>query len=133
MPEHVHLIVYPLPESDRIHRLLTAIKRPFSYRIKQLLLETNRPLLGSLTIRQRPGVSVFRFWQEGPGYDRNLETVRAVEAAIDYLHMNPVRRGLTALPVDWTWSSAKWYAEAGPEGAGVPRLYRFPGEWLDAG
>jgi hypothetical protein len=29
-------------------------------------------LLERLTVRQRPGVATFRFWQEGPGYDRNL-------------------------------------------------------------
>ena len=34
-------------------------------------------------IASRPGRSVFRFWQEGPGYDRNLNTAKAVLAAID--------------------------------------------------
>lgn len=39
MPEHVHLLVYPAgPEAD-ISALLKAIKRPYSYRIKQLLQE----------------------------------------------------------------------------------------------
>jgi hypothetical protein len=37
----------------------------------------------------RPGKMVFRFWQEGPAYDRNLQTQAAVLAAIDYIHLNP--------------------------------------------
>ena len=45
-------------------------------------------------VRQRPGVETFRFWQEGPGYDRNLDRVDTVLAAIDYIHRNPERRGL---------------------------------------
>jgi putative transposase len=45
MPEHVHLIVYPLPDADTIDGLLRAIKRPFSYRIKQLLIQSRSPLL----------------------------------------------------------------------------------------
>ncbi len=132
MPEHVHLVVYPDLDASKIHQLLTAIKRPFSYRIKQLLVENRSSLLQQLTVRQRPGVSVFRYWQEGPGYDRNLQSVRAVVSAIEYVHLNPVRRGLVELPVDWEWSSARWYSEAGPQGVGMPRLYRLPAEWLDA-
>ena len=42
------------------------------------------PLLNRLTIRERPGQTCFRFWQEGPGFDRNLFTLKAIEAAIDY-------------------------------------------------
>jgi putative transposase len=33
-----------------------------------------------------------------------MGTLRAV---IDYLHANPVRRGLAANPKDWEWSSAR--------------------------
>ncbi len=40
MPEHVHLIVYPMPELRESPRLLQAIKRPCSYRIKQHLIAT---------------------------------------------------------------------------------------------
>jgi putative transposase len=29
---------------------------------------------------------------------------------VDYIHLNPVRRGLVAAPDDWTWSSARHYA-----------------------
>jgi putative transposase len=72
MPEHVHLLVYPLADASPISELLRAIKRPYSFRIKKLLEESHNPLLEKLTIRQRPGVTTFRYWQEGPGYDRNL-------------------------------------------------------------
>jgi len=61
MPEHVHLLVYPLTPQARVDQLLRAIKRPFSYRIKQLLQRSASPLLEKLTIRQRPGVTTFRF------------------------------------------------------------------------
>jgi putative transposase len=29
---------------------------------------------------------------------------------IDYIHANPVRRGLVTRAEDWEWSSARWYA-----------------------
>ena len=94
MPEHVHLLFFPVANPSPIDQLLRAIKRPYSFRIKQLLLEQESSLLDRLTIVQRPGVKTFRYWQEGPRYDRNLESNSAITAAIDYIHLNPVRRKL---------------------------------------
>ena len=34
---------------------------------------------------------------------------KALAAMLDYLHMNPVRRGLVERASDWRWSSAGWY------------------------
>lgn len=70
MPEHVHLLVFPMQQGLKVNQLLFAIKRPFSYRVKQQFAETASPFLQKLTIRQRPGKSTFRFWQEGPGFGR---------------------------------------------------------------
>jgi putative transposase len=109
MPEHVHLLVYPTTHEPRLDLLLKAIKRPFSYRVKQALMASRAPLLDQLTVRERPGIERFRFWQEGGGYDRNLWTESAVMASIDYIHLNPVRRGLCERAVEWRWSSAGHY------------------------
>lgn len=109
MPEHVHLIVLPRTFDATISQLLYAIKRPFSFRLKQLLIEEGNPLLHKLTIRDRPGKMTFRFWQEGPGYDRNLMKRDAMVAAIEYIHLNPVRRELCNHPADWKWSSFNHY------------------------
>ena len=109
MPEHLHLLVLPRDDGSRISNLLKAIKRPYSYRIKQLLIDSGSSLLQRLTIAQRPGVETFRYWQEGPGYDRNLETRAAIEAALHYIHLNPVRRELCETVTDWKWSSARYY------------------------
>jgi len=124
MPEHVHLLVLPQDNASRIDQLLKAIKRPFSYRIKLLLAETENRLLKKLTVRQRPGVEAFRFWQEGPGYDRNLVTVEAASAVSAYIHLNPVRRGLVAYELDWRWSSARHYVEPWIEpDLGLPSIW----------
>ena len=132
MPEHVHLMVYPLPEADTIAALLRAVKRPFSYRVKQLLTESASQLIERLTMRQRPGVTTFRYWQEGPGYDRNLTKLSTVLAAIDYLHQNPVRRGVVKTAADWKWSSARYYLIDPPrQYPGLPILHSLPAEWLN--
>jgi len=110
MPEHVHLLVDPLDAEPDIDLLLSAIKRPYSFRIKQLLVKRGDPLVQELTVQERPGKTTFRYWQEGPGYDRNLSSEKAILAAIDYIHQNPFRRGLVERARDWKWSSARWYA-----------------------
>ncbi|MBN1853602.1 MAG: hypothetical protein JW829_12795 [Pirellulales bacterium] len=59
---------------------------------QQLLIESRSRLLERLTVQQRPDIKTLRYWQEGPGYDRNLTKHSTVSAAIDYLHHHPVRR-----------------------------------------
>jgi putative transposase len=115
MPEHLHLIVDPLAEEPRLAELLATIKQPFSHKVKEILRVNGSPLLERLTIQERPDKMSFRFWQEGPGYDRNLQKPGTILAAIDYLHMNPVRRGLVVRAIDWKWSSARWYLNDPPQ------------------
>jgi len=134
MPEHVHLMIYPLAGADTIDAVLKAIKRPFSYWIKQLLIESGSRLLERLTIRQRTGVLTFRYWQEGPGYDRNLTRRSTILAGIDYLHDNPVRRGLVERAVDWKWSTARFYM-CDPPGqyTGLSTVHRLLAKFLSGG
>jgi putative transposase len=109
MPEHVHLLVLPTSIECDIAGLLFAIKRPFSYRVKRHYEASHSDLRSQLVVREREGKSAFRFWQEGAGYDRNLFEPQSIVAAIDYIHLNPVRRGLVASARDWKWSSCRWY------------------------
>lgn len=131
MPNHVHLLTFPTKHDLRVSKLLFAIKRPFSFRVKEQLKKWTDPLLDQLTIRQRPGVTTFRFWQEGPGYDRNIRTEKALLNMIDYLHLNPVRRGLVEKATDFRWSSARWYVSDGQEvDPLLPRLCSVPPDWF---
>ena len=84
MPEHVHLLVLPTAQGAKVDKLLFAIKRPLGFRVKQQLLADNDPLAQRLTVRQRPGTTTFRFWQEGPGYDRNIRSEEALQGSIEY-------------------------------------------------
>jgi putative transposase len=128
MSEHVHLLVVPTISDPAIDRYLALIKQPFSKLVKDLLLEIKSPLVDRLTIQERPGKKSFRYWQEGPGYDRNLNTATSIEAAIDYIHHNPVRRGLVKQAIDWKWSSAGWYLLEPPrqQGTGLPLIHGLP-------
>ena len=115
MPEHVHILIQSASQDFRADLFLKALKAPYSRRIKRLLEVAGSPLLKRLTVRERPGIHRFRFWQEGGGYDRNLRSVKALEAAIAYIHENPVRRQLRERSTDWRWSSARHDEQDGQE------------------
>jgi putative transposase len=53
------------------------------------------------------------------GYDRKLIEPKAIWAEIDYIHTNPVRRGLCETSTAWLWSSAQ---EQEQPGSGLLRL-----------
>jgi putative transposase len=130
MPEHVHLMALPERRASTLSALLNAIKRPYTHRIKRLLVESRSKLLPMLTVRQRPGIISFRYRQEGPGYDRNITERKTMEAAIDYIHNNPVRRGLCERAVDWRWSSARRrILPESPLDPDVPVLRQLPPEF----
>ncbi len=126
MPEHVHLIVYPCRAECRVSSLLRAIKRPHAYRVKVEMKAYGDSRLPRLIVRERPGRHVFRFWQEGSGYDRNLVDADAVRAAVQYAHANPVRRGLCESPIRWKWSSWHHYHGAGSPEPDLPTVHGFP-------
>jgi putative transposase len=132
MPEHLHLLVNPLSPQPQIDRFLARLKRPYSAEIKRLLV-AHSPLLQRLTVRERSGKHCFRFWQEGPGYDRNISTVKALEGSIDYIHITPVRRGLCDKATDWPWSSARYYLLEPPKQqfVGLPFIHGLQPDALD--
>jgi len=70
------------------------------------------------------------FWQSGGGYDRNVNEPQTLMSMIEYVHLNPVRRGLVARAVDWEWSSAAYLEDVGPSPL---TLDPIPPEWLDTG
>jgi len=128
MPEHLHLLVYPRPTQPAFGTYLARIKRPFSGLVKEEWSKTRPELVDELTIPERPGKFSFRFWQEGPGFDRKLFSREAVLASIDYLHSNPMRRGLCQRAIDWPWSSARYYLAEPPrqQFPGLPFIHGLP-------
>jgi putative transposase len=113
MPEHVHLLVYPGDTAEQMPRFLQAVKEPVARQAIRYLQANSPAWLARLTVREGKRQR-HRFWQPGGGYDRNVTSSAALCAMIEYIHANPVRRGLVAKAEDWEWSSAAWYAGMRP-------------------
>src|SRR5262249_46274036 len=113
MPEHIHVLVDPGDTPQRMSQFLQAVKEPVARKAIRYLKSTAPEWLARGTVRGGPSLRA-RFWQPGGGYDRNITSAAALRAVIDYIHANPVRRGLVARAEDWEWSSARWYAGLRP-------------------
>jgi len=105
MPEHVHLLVWPREPAYKTEKILADTKRPVGQEAIAWLAKNCPAFLQRLTVRNR-NRTYRRFWQAGPGQDRNVYDVATAYQIIEYIHNNPVQRGLVALLDDWPWSSA---------------------------
>jgi len=118
MPEHVHLVIFPRKDDYSVSDILTSIKRPVARKVLRYV-EQHAPSFLPRMREERPGGKVSHsFWLPGGGYDRNLVDPRIIRKTIDYIHANPVRRGLVNEPCGWYWSSAGYYLD----GRSVPLI-----------
>ena len=109
MPEHVHLVIRPRESPYVMRRILASLKRSVSDAARDYLrAERNDRWLRRLTV-EYPSRCVFRFWQPGGGYDHNIFREKTVQSIVEYVHANPVRRGLVSHPAQWEWSSARFW------------------------
>jgi putative transposase len=120
MPEHVHVVVWPHP-GVRVKHVLTTLKQSVSKRAIVWLRENAPQFLIRLEDVQPNGKRTHRFWQRGGGYDRNLRTVADIHEKIEYVHANPVRRGLADSPGAWRWSSCHAWLSGKDEPIAIDR------------
>jgi len=110
MPEHVHLALRPHGSGSDVSRILYDLKRPVSVKVKRWLQQIGQAEWLRRLSARHGSRKVFHFWQPGGGFDKNVWQERAISEIIDYIHANPVRRGLVERPTDWLWSSARCWA-----------------------
>lgn len=108
MPEHVHVLLCPQQSQYDMRRILVALKRPVSDAARAYLKEIQDDTWLDCLSVESPSRRDFRFWQPGGGFDHNIFRGKTVSTVIDYIHANPVRRGLVNHPPDWGWSSTRF-------------------------
>jgi putative transposase len=126
MSEHAHLIIWPKQYRYDVSDIRREIKAPVGRQAIQYLAENSPEWLSRIT-RRRGKKTERLFWQSGGGYDRNITEPSTLKKEIDYIHMNPVRRGLVEHASAWRWSSAAWFL-----GLSEPPLIPdpIPPEWI---
>ncbi|MGC2195408.1 MAG: transposase [Terriglobales bacterium] len=103
MPEHVHLLISE-PEKDNPSIVLQAVKLGFTRRLLAQLRRRRNPRQATLFEHAPRHIWQARF------YDFNVWTDRKRIEKLNYMHRNPVKRGLVDSPEMWRWSSYRSYA-----------------------
>lgn len=111
MPEHVHMIIFPLNEKYNMSTIQQSIKQSVSRRALDYLRANNKAGLQWLETGQKK--PKYSFWLAGGGYDRNVILPETLQHMVNYTHNNPVRRGLVDDPGAWYWSSLREWQEEG--------------------
>ena len=93
LPDHWHAVIFP-------RHPLTISKAMEVIKVKSTR---------SIHIRRGDAGQV---WQPR-FFDDALRTVEKYHSCLDYIHMNPVRRGLVNTSEDWIWSSIHSYSALG--------------------
>jgi putative transposase len=109
MPEHVHLLINEPPgatPSTILHRLKLRVA-------KRMRKRRRRVLAGQIPLPFEECKGVPRpFWQPR-FHDFNVYSTGKRMEKLNYMHGNPVKRGLVNHPKDWPWSSWSFYENGG--------------------
>ena len=108
MPEHVHLLILP-NDGTEIQVILKSLKLSVGKTASKWVKENSPEFLPKMTEIKPNKDKTIRFWQRGGGYDRNIFSIEEIYEKINYIHKNPVRKGLVNHPEDWVWSSYRAY------------------------
>ena len=108
MDNHVHLI---LSHPENLTKVLQNFK---SYSAKKLISSLKNDsrdwilsLMNNFKSKYKKG-SIYQFWQEG-NHPKKIVNIEMFNQKVEYIHHNPVRRGLVANAQDWIYSSARCY------------------------
>ena len=111
MPNHFHAILFDVDhEADRLKRTLADLRK-FTGRRLSDHCETHRPHCYREVLRKNAGADrLRRFWQPTI-HAEAVVSERFWRQKVDYIHWNPVRKGLVREPAHWRFSSAAFWLE----------------------
>ncbi len=106
MDNHIHLIA---SHPDNLSQLVQNLKSFTAKELIERLHEDERDWILKLMSEYKPDYkqeSTFQFWEEG-NHPKQIQNIVIFNQKVDYIHYNPVRRGLVANEEDWVYSSAR--------------------------
>lgn len=129
MPEHIHLLISE-PNTADPSMVMKVLKQRVSRALRRR--KKSRAAAGQMRLWEEPVVRRHvRFWQRRY-YDFNVWSERKRNQKMNYMHFNPVKRGLVASPKDWKWSSYRFYWQ-NEEGLCTPNPAWTDKSWRKSG
>ena len=109
MPEHIHLLISE-PNVGNPSTVMQVLKQRVSramHRRRRRTRTEQKSLWDESPVRKNQP-----FWQRR-FYDFNVWSAKKRKEKMNYMHFNPVKRGLVTHPQDWLWSSYGFYTGGG--------------------
>ncbi|MHB1458984.1 MAG: transposase [Armatimonadota bacterium] len=103
MPDHYHLVL-DLQKPDDLHRWLHDVQMHTGNELRKWLRETATPDDLAIFAKHANGKSKLAIWKE-QARAFGIISNEVLRTKIDYMHNNPVKRGLVTDPSQWMWSS----------------------------
>jgi len=126
MPDHFHLLIRPEPASST-SKIVQQLKQRTAARILVgLRRNRSRRWCGEMLAYLRLPSTVhdhvdYRLWQRR-FYPFGIYTETKRLEKLDYMHANPVKRGLAMSPGEWPWSSFRFYELADDSALKMDRM-----------
>jgi len=109
MPEHVHVLLSE-PQRGTPSTVLHDLKLRVARRLRQ---RPRHAPAGQMALPFGEWRQPLRAFWQARFYDFNVYTEKKKKEKLEYMHSNPVARGLVRHPEDWAWSSWSNYAKKG--------------------
>ena len=106
MDNHIHLVA---SHEKNISLIIQSLKKYTAKEILNLLKTDSREWILYLLKyfkKKYKKESTYQFWQEG-SHPEMILNLKMLNQKADYIHQNPVKRGLVAEEQDWLYSSAR--------------------------
>jgi putative transposase len=110
MPEHIHLLISEPnvgTPSTAMQVLKQRVSRAMHRRRRRGTRSEQKCLWDDAPVRKYQPIWQRRF------YDFNVWSAKKRNEKMNYMHFNPVKRGLVTHPKDWPWSSYGFYSRTG--------------------
>jgi len=109
MDNHLHLIASC---EENLSEVLRLFKSFVAKEIIKLLRNDSRAWILALLEemkKKHKKYSIHQFWEEG-NHPKMIQGMEMFNQKVEYIHNNPVKRGLVEKPEHWVYSSAKHFA-----------------------
>jgi hypothetical protein len=93
-------------EAEQRYLRATPLYPPYPLSISTVFQAVKVSSMIGINVRRRERGEL---WQ-GRFFDHALRRVKEYNETVEYIHLNPVRRGLVKQVTDWKWSSVHEYA-----------------------
>lgn len=120
MPDHVHALLW-FDDDTRLPQTIQTWKRVSAHYLRLFFQEHFPEIIGHLKAKEGQR-EIVRVWQKRY-YDFNVFSPRKFDEKLDYIHYNPVQKGLAAAPDEYIWSSAAWYLRGRSVGISIKSGY----------